>query len=364
MQPEKEVIRDEQKEVKEIINEIIKKDVIIDNHLITIYKSIPLKPLDMYSFLIKKLPIEKDKKIDNDKEREKYKRNHQDYKHIFDYVESIKTQNDIHLLSIISIPECPNDSIGLGNFFGKKMNNITKDLKIFPFGNSIISNLSLASKRATDHPTFIILSLRGNKHLNDQHPSNPNPIDINKNTVGYFLMENWCNTICKRYINYLQINGLNSCVDTRFVKFIKPNNENETKNETENTKINQPENESENIEKKEYSPDSDLKENNIIEKVMTTGIKSDGNNVVSGSDMGNINLQINKLFEKNTVIFENKYLKYQEQINSLKLMIFYLIENKGVLDYSIYNKFDISLLNELFGNDFYLYLENPNLVNH
>ncbi len=353
MESEKEVIIDEQKGIKEII----KKDIIIDNYLITIYKSIPLKPSDMYSFLIKKLPVEKGKKIDNEKEREKYKRNHQDYKHIFDYVDSIKNQNDVHLLSIISIPQCPNDSTGLGNFFGKKMNNITKDLKIFPFGNTIISNLSLASKRVTDHPTFIILSLKGNKHINDQHPSNPNPIDINKNTVGYFLMENWCNTICKRYINYLQINGLHSCVDTKFVKFIESIDENNqnTDNNTNNNKGNNTDNNTNNNNDNNDNNTNDNNDNNDNNNKNEIELKE------SNMEDKNLHIDIENMainFENTKFIFENKYLKYQEKINNLQAMIFHLIENKGILDYTIYNKFNITFLHELFGSDYYFFLEN------
>jgi hypothetical protein len=318
-----------------MVNEIIMKNVTIDDYLIKIYKSIPLNPQEMFNFLMRKLPSEKSKLNLSEKEREKNKKNHPDYKHLFDYIESIKTQNENYLLSIISIPQCQNNSTGLGNFFGKKMNNISKDLKIFPFGNTIVSNLSLASKRTIDHPTFILLALKGNKHLHDHYPSNPNPIDIHKNTVGYFLMENWCNTICKRYINYLQINGINSCVDTRFIELIKPNLDNEI------------------LEKKI--------DNNIDNVTIdNTNINFDNANINTNFDnanIDNINIELSKILENNKFIFENKYLHYQETINKLKGMIFYLLENKGIINNSIYEKFDINFLYDLFGKDYFLFLQ-------
>ena len=313
------------------MNEITKRYVIIDNFLIKIYKSIPLKPYDMYSFLIKKLPYEKTNENDvnpNDK------RHNPDFKHMFDYIDSIKNQNDNHLLAIISIPQCLNTSSSLGNFFGKKMNNITKDLKIFPFGNTIISNLSLASKRIANHPTFILLSLKGNKHLHDQHPSNPNPIDINKNTVGYFLMENWCNTICKRYINYLQINGINSCVDTRFVQSIQPQQPIQPPTPTqEPTQATQP------------------IQSNIDIKIDLPELLA---------NIENINKEVEIVKENSKLIFEKKYLSYQETINKMKSLIFYILENKGVFDESVYSKFDINFLSEVFGKDFFLFLGTKN----
>lgn len=321
-----------QEEVKESVvnNEIIMKNVTIDNYLIKIYKSIPLNPQEMLTFLIKKLPSDKGKLNLSEKEREKNKKNHPDYKHLFDYIESIKTQNENYLLSIISIPQCSNNSTGLGNFFGKKMNNISKDLKIFPFGHTIISNLSLASKRTIDHPTFILLSLKGNKYLHDQYPSNPNPIDINKNTVGYFLMENWCNTICKRYINYLQINGINSCIDTRFIELIKPNID---------------------IKNPEIS-EKQILNIDIIDNIDTIDSVNNKNSI------DNINLELEKILENNKFILESKYLDYQETINKLKSMIFYLLETKGTITNSIYNKFDITFLSEVFGKDYFLFLQH------
>jgi superfamily II DNA or RNA helicase len=60
---------------------ILSKLIQIEGVNLKIYKSISLKPNDMYTFLTKYLPTGNDKK------------KHPDFKHMFDYVESIKPYN-------------------------------------------------------------------------------------------------------------------------------------------------------------------------------------------------------------------------------------------------------------------------------
>ena len=167
---------------------IINIKIEIDDIKFGVYKTKPMKPNDMNTFLLKYFPITPEKKF------------HIDFKHMFDYLESIKQYNNFYLLSLLYFPPCPEEVNVLGNFFGKKMNNISKDLKIFPFGNTILSHISLVSKRKTNHPTYILLSIKGNKNLHDNYPSNSNPNGIN--TIGGYVIDNWCNTIFKRYQNY------------------------------------------------------------------------------------------------------------------------------------------------------------------
>ena len=68
---------------------ILSKFIQIEGVNLKIYKSISLKPNDMCIFLNKYLPTGNDKK------------KHPDFKHMFDYVESIKPYNNTYLLSMI-----------------------------------------------------------------------------------------------------------------------------------------------------------------------------------------------------------------------------------------------------------------------
>ena len=81
------------------------KEVFIDDYKFNLYKTIPLNPVDMYNFLIKYLPITNQTKNSNDNNTDKeniiYKRNHPDFKHIFDYLESIKQYNDNYAATVI-----------------------------------------------------------------------------------------------------------------------------------------------------------------------------------------------------------------------------------------------------------------------
>lgn len=275
---------------------LVQKEICIDNKSFLIKKSIPLKPIDMYSFLIKYMQIEK---------------NHLDFKHIFDYIESIKQFNEFYLLSILCIPQCPVNTNGLGNFFGHKMSNISKDLKIFPFGNVVVSHLSLVSKRTSNHNTLIILSLKGNKKLHDQHSSNTQQ----SNGVGYFIVDNWTNVVSKRYINYVYTNGLKNCVGDCFLN--KKQNINENNKEEE------------------------------LQNMDTEGIKNE--------DIDK-NTEEVKVIVNNQLNFDNKYFKYQEEIINLKALIFYLISNKGEIKSDINTLFNQEFLQKTFGIDYSLYL--------
>ncbi len=288
---------------------LVQKEICIDNKNFLIKKSIPLKPVDMYNFLRKLLQIEKD---------------HPDFKHIFDYIESIKQYNEFYLLSILSIPQCPVNTNGLGNFFGNKMNNITKDLKIFPFGNVVVSHLSLVSKRTSNHNTIIILSLKGNKKFHEQHPSNTQQ----SNGVGYFIVDNWTNVVSKRYINYVYTNGLKNCVDNIFL--YKKQNKEESKNMNEEKN----KEESKNMNEEKNKEDS----KNINEE---KNKEEDSKNII----------------EYKKLMFDDKYLKYQEEILELKKLIFYLISNKGELKSDVNICFNQDFLKQTFGADYSFYFK-------
>jgi hypothetical protein len=339
---------------------LVQKEINIEDKSFNIQKSVPLKPVEIYNFLIKYLPVEKDK------------RNHPDFKHIFDYIESIKQYNDYYLLSILSIPQCPLNTNGLGNFFGQKMNNITKDLKIFPFGNTVVSNISLVSKRTTNHKTIIVLSLKGNKKIHDPHPSNPHPINNSKNSVGYFLVDNWTNTVSKRYINYLYTYGLKYCVDETFLKSIPTNsivnnaivNIHKSKDKELEKKIHH--NNIDNIDTKytkEINDTKDLKDLNEIkdecDEDNNAGNDNNNNNEINNTMKEIIeNIEtVTKLINPAPLYFDDKYYQYQQEIINLKSLVFYLINNKGTLKSDIYNIFSEELLKSVFGQYYMNFLQ-------
>jgi hypothetical protein len=326
---------------------IIKKELNIEDKKFYIHKTIPLKPVEMYNFLIKYLPgsIEKDKK------------NHPDFKHIFDYVESIKQYNDSYLLSILKIPQCASNSNGLGNFFGQKMNNISKDLKIFPFGNIVMSNISLVSKRTTNHSTFIILSLKGTKNLHDPHPSNPYQIKNTNNSVGYYLVDNWTNTVSKRYINYLYTNGLNSCIDELFLKTIPitPSNTDATAATSQPDPTITTPTQPDVTATTPTQPDITTTPTTPTQPDVTITNTDTTLQTIQYKIMDDINIKHNEL------VFDNKYYKYQDEIINLKKMIYYLIDNRGLLKDDIFYKFSPEILKNIFGNDYMIFL---NIVNN
>jgi hypothetical protein len=326
---------------------IIKKELNIEDKQFYIYKTIPLKPVEMYNFLIKYLPgsIEKDKK------------NHPDFKHIFDYVESIKQYNDSYLLSILKIPQCASNSNGLGNFFGQKMNNISKDLKIFPFGNIVISNISLVSKRTTNHSTFIILSLKGTKNLHDPHPSNPYQIKNTNNSVGYYLVDNWTNTVSKRYINYLYTNGLNSCIDELFLKTIPitPSNTDATATTSQPDPTITTPTQPDVTATTPTQPDITTTPTTPTQPDVTITNTDTTLQTIQYKIMDDINIKHNEL------VFDNKYYKYQDEIINLKKMIYYLINNRGLLKDDIFYKFSPEILKNIFGENYMIFL---NIVNN
>jgi hypothetical protein len=313
---------------------LVQKEICIDNKSFLIKKSIPLKPVDMYIFLKKTLNIEK---------------NHPDFKHIFDYLESIKQCNDYYLLSILSIPQCPTNTNGLGNFFGHKMSNISKDLKIFPFGNVVVSHLSLVSKRTSNHNTLIILSLKGNKKLHDQHPSNAQQ----NNGVGYFIVDNWTNVVSKRYINYVYTNGLKNCVGDFFLNKKQNITDNIPSNITDNISSNITDNISSNI-------NENINENNKEEKVKNINSEDMNNKDINNEDTKNIDIDIkndDNNQEYHQLNFDNTYFKYQSEILDLKSLIFYLISNKGEIKSDINKLFNEDFLKKTFGNDYSFYLK-------
>lgn len=169
-------------------NFIINQGTQIGKFLIDLQYTIPLKPLDMYSFLIKYLD-----------------KTNVDFKHIFDYIDSIKQYNEYYLLSMIVLPGCEDSSNLLGNFFGQKMSNIIKSFRYYPFGNVRIGELSLVSKRSNPHPTYLLLSLRGTKDLHSSHPSSSKST---ASTIGGYLIENWVLEVLKKYCSYVNSNKI------------------------------------------------------------------------------------------------------------------------------------------------------------
>ncbi len=330
-------------------NILVQKEFQVDNQKIKLFKTLPLKPEEMYDFFSKYLSFGK------------FKPNHQDFKHIFDYIDSIKINNNSYLLSLLSIPQSPSDTNGLGNFFGNKINNISNDLQIFPFGNVIRANLSLISKRSCNHPIFIIVSIKGNKNLNDPFPSNQNNKDnLNKyNSIGNYIIDNWVNNISKRYINYVNEIGFNMCVDIRFLKNINNNHKsndkidehidkpiNEHIDEHIDEHINEDHIEEDHIED-EHIDEDNIEEDHIEEENINIENKSE-EKISSLKDIQN---------ETYPIIINKNYCKYQEEIINLKKMIFYLINNNGKLYSNIYQEFSNDSLKLIFGNDFMSFID-------
>ena len=332
---------------------LVQKEFQVDNQKIRLFKTLPLKPEEMYDFFSKYISAGK------------YKINHPDFKHIFDYIDSIKLNNNSYLLSLLSIPQSPSDTNGLGNFFGNKMINISNDLQIFPFGNVIRSNLSLISKRSANHPIFIIVSIKGNKNLNDPLPSNKNMDNLKYNSIGNYIIDNWINTITKRYITYVNDIGFNMCVDIRYLKNTNTqthNNEdnNEHHNEHHNEDHNEDHNNNINLDitndtiNDTINDDRDINNNekslninnNTILPILNT--KTHNNHLVH-NDTDN---KIEHKLENYQIILNKNYYKYQEEIINLKKMIFYLINNNGKMYSNIYYEFSNDFLKSVFGNDF------------
>ena len=298
-------------------NKIITKKIEIDGINFNIYKTIPQSPIDMYNFLMKYLKSPSSNLINPD------------FKHIFDYVESIKEDNKYYLLSLLNIPPCPIGTNSLGNFFGQKMNNVSKDLNIFPFGNTIILHNSLVSKRTGKHPAYILLSIKGNKLLNNIHPSCPN----NK-TIGNFIVDKWSNNILKRYENYLFTFGLQICVEEEYLKFLNKNKtiQTSTKDILEDKTI--------------QTSTKDILEDDIEQSILNII------NQLNNKEILLNNINISNINYINSVENNILYYKYQNEIINLKRLIFYLIKNNGKLLNDIDTDFSENFLKNIFGSNF------------
>jgi hypothetical protein len=296
---------------------ILTKQIQIEGVGINIYKTIPLKPNDMSTLLLKCLP----NYING-------KKNHPDFKHMFDYVESIKQNNNSYLLSLIYFPPCPSEENALGNFFGQKMNNISKDLKIFPFGNSILSHNSLVSKRTSCHYTYILVALKGNKHMHDNQPANPSE----DGTVGNYIVNNWCNSILKRYISYVNTYGINQCIDTDFLKKIE-------KKEV-----------SQNVEPEPTPTPTPTLTETVTPQVVTEQIlpQITTEYIISQPDYNNLECFKNM----QTSIYNYTFSKYQSEILNLRKLVLYLINNKGVIYNDLINEFPNDFIISILGKDY------------
>jgi hypothetical protein len=336
---------------------ILTKQIQIEGMGINIYKTVPLKPMDMYTLLLKCLP----NNIQGNN-----RKNHPDFKHMFDYVESIKQNNNTYLLSLIYFPPCPSDENTLGNFFGQKMNNISKDLKIFPFGNSIISHNSLVSKRTTYHQTYILVSLKGNKHLHDNHPSNPSE----DGTIGNYIVNNWCNAILKRYITYVNTYGLNTCIDKNFLKKLDKKNSSDVtchpdRDHPDRDHPDRDHQDPDHPDPDHQDPDHQdpdhIYTTNIIQPITTLSALTD-KQINENKEISNDN-KCDIIIENNIIdvecfknmqlsIYNYTFNKYQNELTNLRKFIVYLINNKGIIYNDVINEFSHDFIASLLGKDY------------
>jgi len=386
---------------------ILCKKLEIDNHTINLYRTIPLYPEEMYNFMLRYLPLGITT-INNNT----IKRINPDFKHMIDYINSLnkKMKDDInYVLVLLYLPPCPEGNI-LGNFFGYQLNNINKDFNIFPFGNAVLSNISLVSKRNSNHSTYILLSVKGNKNLKEAHHSYSYTEGNQNISVGYFLAEKWANNVIKRYINYLYSNNIKTCIDNRYLtKFLnnnnnnnnnitilkkneethnqnnenkeKQNNENETnQNETNQNEVNQNEtNQNEvNYNLVKENDNASVSYAQLVSKTPSLIQNPNTNPNTNHNTNQNITLSINSNTDLNTyqnqnqnidqsvakiqiplylpLTFNYTYYKYQEEIINLKKLIYYLVKNKGIILDDISNEFSNDLLKSVFGNDYEKFL--------
>ena len=330
-------------------NKIFTKKIEIDGIHFNIHKTIPQSPIDMSKFLIKYL------KATN-------LTIHQDFKHMFDYVDSIIQYNSYYLLSLLYIPPCPQGTNSLGNFFGQKMSNVSKDLTIFPFGNTIISHNSLVSKRTGKHPAYILVAIKGNKLLHNTHPS-----CSNNKTIGNYIVDKWTNNILNRYENYIFTFGIQICIEEEYLKSLekiketKNNNleikiiENQIENQIQQndnleikTNQNQIENQIQQNDNLEIKTNENQQNNilNIINDLNNKENLLNNINILNIKCINNINIDINSI-ENNLI-----YHKYQNEIINLKRLVFYLIKNNGKLLNDIDKDFTEDFLKNIFGINF------------
>ena len=319
-------------------NKIFTKKIEIDGINFNIHKTIPQSPIEMSKFLIKYL-------------KSTNPTIHPDFKHMFDYVDSIIQYNSYYLLSLLYIPPCPLGTNSLGNFFGQKMNNVSKDLTIFPFGNTIISHNSLVSKRIAKHPAYILVSIKGNKSLHNTHPS-----CSNNKTIGNYIVDKWTNNILNRYENYVFTFGIQICIEEEYLKSLEKIKQ--TKNDNLEIKTTQNDNlEIENKQKDNLEIENQQKDN-LEMKTNEIKIENQPNDILNILNelnnkenlLNNINiLNINYInsIENNLI-----YHKYQNEIINLKRLVFYLIKNNGKILNDIDKDFTEEFLKNIFGINF------------
>jgi hypothetical protein len=192
--------------------------------------------------------------------------------------------------------------------------------------------------------------LKGNKNLHNIHPSNPKPIKNNKNTVGYYLVDNWTNIVSRRYINYVETYGVELCVDTTKLSKQPENKtenqpENKTDNHTENKTENQIEIKKQMNESKKFSPEKFL-------SVLINNTDSDKNSEKYSQKDNEIKIDNCML----NLTFDYKYFKYQEEIINLKRLVFYMMNNKGIIKNDIFTQFSEEVIKSVFGDNYILFL--------
>ena len=335
-------------------NKIFTKKIEIDGINFNIHKTIPQSPIDMSKFLIKYL-------------KSTNPTIHPDFKHMFDYVDSIIQYNSYYLLSLLYIPPCPLGTNSLGNFFGQKMSNVSKDLTIFPFGNTITSHNSLVSKRTGKHPAYILVAIKGNKLLHNTHPS-----CSNNKTIGNYIVDKWTNNILNRYENYIFTFGIQICIEEEYLKSLEKIKE--TKNHNLEIKTNQIENkeiqikeientQNDNLEIKSNEIENQIQQNDNLEIKsneiqIQKEIQNQPNDILNIlNDLNNKenllnNINILNINYINSIENNLIYHKYQNEIINLKRLVFYLIKNNGKLLNDIDKDFTEDFLKNIFGINF------------
>jgi hypothetical protein len=166
----------------------------IGSQIFDIQKTIPLHPKRMREFLNNMFPSEV---------------LHNDFKHIVDYLKSVENSTQLSPIacftSMLVLPGCQEKSKVLGNFFGQKMNNITKSLVTGPYKTAVKRHISLVSKRNYKHPVYLLVSIEGYMSLYNTHSA--------MKSIGNFVIHQWVHNIILNYSSYANSIGSDTCID-------------------------------------------------------------------------------------------------------------------------------------------------------
>jgi hypothetical protein len=243
------------------------------------------------------------------------------------------------------------------------------------------------------------LSLKGNKHFHDYHPSNPN----GNNTVGSYLVDNWSNIIFKRYQNYLNTYGLKFCISQEYIdKNSKPKsnlntnpnpNTNTANTNNTDTNTNTEDQPSQNIKEDDNSihlTESKIENIEIIENIEKI---EPVNNMICDFKINEINYSINNIQKSlndlnlinnqqkfvelctnftnptntdkdinyfnniQSIIYNTTFYKYQEEILSLKKFIYYILCKKGSIENDIFNEFSEDFIKNTLGSQYNYFIK-------